>query len=1012
MASLTAVSQAPATHHNIPQVISSTGNGSASTPRSSSQYNTSSNSTAMPPSSVKRIHREVRFGAYILGSTLGEGEFGKVKLGWRKDGKHPSQVAIKLIKRASILKDSDSEVKIHREINSLKLLSHPNIVSLVEVMKSGKYIGIVLEYASGGELFDYILTHKYLKENVAKKLFAQLVSGVDYMHSKGLIHRDLKLENLLLDKHKNVIISDFGFVNSYNRDKNDLMKTSCGSPCYAAPELVLTQSPYEGRKVDIWSLGVILYAMLSGYLPFDDDPENEDGSDIVKLYHYICKSPLTFPEYVSPLARDLLRKIIVPDPRKRININDIRNHPWLSPYANLLSIRQPEWDRIHKENLPSSGSSSASASANGTSASMKRFSMINERTNSSSLMGGTMGLSSSGSSIAVSAYTPVQNHANTANTVNGNTGHSRSYSSTSISSQLYSSPSISSSLANAVALPKLNTDSSNYTTANNTNPNSSYVNVSDINASARSSPSPTKSRHVKSASISNPYPSASIALKAVVNENNGTNRNSISGDSLSQPLFASPPPPTTSSNNKNYHYSTPSQRATTTYTGSVISTIVESPTKPQQNESIIAHISGNGTTPSPSQNNNFCGLLPPSSQSPGIHSGTSSPSRLPHSHKKPRPTSYHPSSMTSSLMSNSGFNGAGSGSSVLLDYIKMPSPITNLPMPQFLSTSPTKASPVSETSSEMASSCGSPVGRSPRTANNSRRNSVVTHVHVNGVLSNDTVVPSSNSPDPTNKRNSVLSYLEDKIDTLELKSFQQSQQLQSDGTPQINQSPIFDTQTSPSSKGEEKEDEKENKDVEMQDAEGQNTSDTTVAGADSDSIEKFCPLENVIQEKYPESVKPIDVAVSAPLRGSRGPERTGSTHSRKESSLSAARDKEYYKENKESKKRNRFSLLSFYSTYNSSTSNVSSLSNSTAVNTITNTSHDSNPVPVKKILEPSSEANVAKSSKDQKRINSSSSSHSKRSSISISTSSTANGKEASAARKVMDFFKRRSVRIS
>ncbi|CAH6719837.1 serine/threonine-protein kinase Kin4p [[Candida] jaroonii] len=303
----------------------------------------------IPSSIVKKIHREVRFGNYILGSTLGEGEFGKVKLGWRKDGKLPNQVAIKLIKRDSIIKDSESEIKIHREINSLKILNHPNIVNLVEVMKSGKYIGIVLEYASGGELFDYILHHKYLKENVAKKFFAQLVSGVDYLHSKGLIHRDLKLENLLLDKNKNIIITDFGFVNSYNQNRNDLMKTSCGSPCYAAPELVLTQSPYEGKKVDIWSLGIILYAMLSGYLPFDDDPTNEDGSDIIKLYHYICKTPLTFPEYVSPLARDLLRKIIIPDPKKRIDINAIRNHPWLSSHANLLSIRQPEWDKIYKE---------------------------------------------------------------------------------------------------------------------------------------------------------------------------------------------------------------------------------------------------------------------------------------------------------------------------------------------------------------------------------------------------------------------------------------------------------------------------------------------------------------------------------------------------------------------------------------------------------------------------------------------------------------------------------------
>lgn len=301
------------------------------------------------PNVVKKIHREVRFGNYILGSTLGEGEFGKVKLGWRKDGKLPNQVAIKLIKRDTIIKDSELEIKIHREINSLKIINHPNIVNLVEVMKSGKYIGIVLEYASGGELFDYILNHKYLKENIAKKFFAQLVSGVDYLHSKGLIHRDLKLENLLLDKNKNIIITDFGFVNSFTN--GSLMKTSCGSPCYAAPELVLTQTPYQGKKVDIWSLGIILYAMLAGYLPFDDDPSNEDGSDIIKLYHYICKTPLTFPEYISPLPRDLLRKIIIPDPKKRIDINAIRNHPWLSTFANLLSIRQPEWDKIYKDRL-------------------------------------------------------------------------------------------------------------------------------------------------------------------------------------------------------------------------------------------------------------------------------------------------------------------------------------------------------------------------------------------------------------------------------------------------------------------------------------------------------------------------------------------------------------------------------------------------------------------------------------------------------------------------------------
>lgn len=295
-----------------------------------------------------KIPREVRFGNYILGSTLGEGEFGKVKLGWRKDGKHPSQAAIKLIKRDSIPQGSEKENKIHREITALKKLRHPNIVRLVEVLQNDKYIGIVLEYASGGELFEYILEHKYLKESMACRLFAQLVSGVDYMHSKGIVHRDLKLENLLLDKHKNIIISDFGFVNSFGNQPNDLMKTSCGSPCYAAPELVVTSGPYEGRKVDVWSCGVILYAMLSGYLPFDDDPQNADGTNLARLYHYITHSPLTFPEYIQATPRDLLRKILVPNPNKRLNLKQVRNHQWLASHAPFLSVTPLEWDKNYR----------------------------------------------------------------------------------------------------------------------------------------------------------------------------------------------------------------------------------------------------------------------------------------------------------------------------------------------------------------------------------------------------------------------------------------------------------------------------------------------------------------------------------------------------------------------------------------------------------------------------------------------------------------------------------------
>ena len=231
--------------------------------------------------------KETIFGGYILGKTLGEGEFGKVKLGWKRDG--TVQVAVKLIRREALGGNPSRLPKIYREINILRELSHPNIVRLHEMSETDKYIGIVLEYASGGELFDYILLHRYLKDNAARKLFAQLISGVGYLHKKGIVHRDLKLENLLLDRNKNIIITDFGFANTFNPQdqledeieynltnrefvkrrglehiqsngtrRGDLMQTSCGSPCYAAPELVVTDSLYTGRKVDVWSCGVIL----------------------------------------------------------------------------------------------------------------------------------------------------------------------------------------------------------------------------------------------------------------------------------------------------------------------------------------------------------------------------------------------------------------------------------------------------------------------------------------------------------------------------------------------------------------------------------------------------------------------------------------------------------------------------------------------------------------------------------------------------------------------------------
>lgn len=288
----------------------------------------------------------VYFGNYLLLQTLGEGEFGKVKLGVHRH--FGEETAIKLIKREMVAAaeehqaDGSKTSKVEREISVLRLLRHPNIVHLYEVIESERYIGIVLEYGAGGELFDYILAQKCLQEREACRLFAQLVSGVSYLHRKKIIHRDLKLENLLLDRHRNVIITDFGFANNFSARSNDLMATSCGSPCYAAPELVVQDGMYVGAAVDVWSCGVILYAMLAGYLPFDDDPANPDGDNINMLYKYIMATPLSFPDYITAEPRSLLQRMLVPDPAKRATLDEVMDHPWLAPYRDLFHFSVEE----------------------------------------------------------------------------------------------------------------------------------------------------------------------------------------------------------------------------------------------------------------------------------------------------------------------------------------------------------------------------------------------------------------------------------------------------------------------------------------------------------------------------------------------------------------------------------------------------------------------------------------------------------------------------------------------
>jgi len=265
----------------------------------------------------------VQIGQYILGKNLGIGAFGKVKLATHAITNH--KVAVKILNKAKI-KQLGMEEKVQREINILHLCTHPHIIRLYEVIDTPTDIFLVNEYVSGGELFDYIVSKGRLSADEARNFFHQIISGVEYCHFQKIVHRDLKPENLLLDSNLNIKIADFGLSNLM-RD-GDFLRTSCGSPNYAAPE-VISGHLYAGPEVDVWSCGVILYALLCGSLPFDDE-------SIPNLFKKIKSGMYSLPSHLSQLARNLIPRMLEVDPMKRITIPEIRLHPWfqhkLPPY--------------------------------------------------------------------------------------------------------------------------------------------------------------------------------------------------------------------------------------------------------------------------------------------------------------------------------------------------------------------------------------------------------------------------------------------------------------------------------------------------------------------------------------------------------------------------------------------------------------------------------------------------------------------------------------------------------
>ncbi|XP_062903807.1 MAP/microtubule affinity-regulating kinase 3a isoform X1 [Mobula hypostoma] len=255
-------------------------------------------------------------GNYRLLKTIGKGNFAKVKL-----ARHiltGREVAIKIIDKTQL--NPTSLQKLFREVRIMKCLNHPNIVKLFEVIETEKTLYLVMEYASGGEVFDYLVAHGRMKEKEARAKFRQIVSAVQYCHQKQIVHRDLKAENLLLDADMNIKIADFGFSNEFIIGNK--LDTFCGSPPYAAPELFQGKK-YDGPEVDVWSLGVILYTLVSGSLPFD-------GQNLKELRERVLRGKYRIPFYMSTDCENLLKRFLVLNPSKRGTLEQIMKDRWIN----------------------------------------------------------------------------------------------------------------------------------------------------------------------------------------------------------------------------------------------------------------------------------------------------------------------------------------------------------------------------------------------------------------------------------------------------------------------------------------------------------------------------------------------------------------------------------------------------------------------------------------------------------------------------------------------------------
>ena len=306
-------------------------------------------STAAPskPTSAVSFRSTLNAHGYILGKTLGTGTYGKVKFAHSLRLNHP--VAIKIVSR-KVTKDVHLKF-LPRELEAMRALKHKNVIELIEVVETRDHVYIVMEMAEGGDLLDYINKKRYLSEDEARLLFHDLVDGLAECHRMKFVHRDLKCENMLLDRNLRLKITDFGFARKFSELQK--LQTYCGSYAYAAPEIIIGE-PYLGRTADVWSIGVILYAMVCGKLPFKDKDAKALLSDVASKIH--------FPSRLDDKCKDLIQGILKFVPKERLTLEEIKHHPWMLATSGkrvqpviakpLSEVPPPLPPRTHKKPPP------------------------------------------------------------------------------------------------------------------------------------------------------------------------------------------------------------------------------------------------------------------------------------------------------------------------------------------------------------------------------------------------------------------------------------------------------------------------------------------------------------------------------------------------------------------------------------------------------------------------------------------------------------------------------------